>query len=124
MAAWDRRATAPVIILNWNGWNDTLECLRALGADESVDAVWLVDNGSISDRSKDAFEIMPQLRYFRWERNYGFAGGYNRALRVAAEEAIPFVYLLNNDAIPQVEFLSGPWRWRWQTLDWPPLVAG
>jgi GT2 family glycosyltransferase len=96
----------PVIILNWNGWDDTLECLRSLRENPEVDQVWLVDNGSFSDRGGDAIAVYPGLRILRWDQNYGYAGGYNRALKVAVQEGFEFAYLLNNDAIVTRNFLS------------------
>ena len=42
----------------------------------------------------------------RWDRNYGYAGGYNRALKIAAKEGIEFAYLLNNDCLVIPGFLS------------------
>jgi GT2 family glycosyltransferase len=62
-----------------------------------VTAVWLVDNGSAVDRSHEACALWPGLRVVRLEQNYGFAGGMNRALRLAAVEGHGFAYLLNND---------------------------
>ena len=41
---------APVIILNWNGWEDTFACLRSLREHGDGCPVWLVDNASSDDR--------------------------------------------------------------------------
>lgn len=94
----DRPAgTAPVMILNWNGWDDVLECLASVRQADDVSPVWLVDNGSDSDRASEALEAFPGLRVVRHRENHGFAGGYNRALRLASGEGYPYAYLLNND---------------------------
>ena len=50
-------------------------------------------NGSAPDEVAAAFGAI--VRVVRLDRNYGFAGGINRALRHCSGE---FVYLLNNDA--------------------------
>jgi GT2 family glycosyltransferase len=97
--------SVPVVILNWNGWDDTLKCLGSLREDPEVNQVWLVDNGSDRDRSCEASAAYPALRVLRWDKNYGYAGGYNRALKVAAEQGIEFAYLLNNDTIVRPGFL-------------------
>jgi GT2 family glycosyltransferase len=96
----------PVIILNWNGWEDTFDCLRSiLACDKNVDT-WLVDNGSAVDRSPEAQAVHPGLRILRWDDNYGWADGYNRALKVAVSEGYEFAYLLNNDCKVAPGFLS------------------
>jgi GT2 family glycosyltransferase len=97
----------PVIVLNWNGWEYTFACLRSLRNAPDVTTVWLVDNGSTMDRSEEACGIWPGLRVLRLDHNYGFAGGMNRALRVAASEGCQFAYLLNNDCVVVPGFLRG-----------------
>lgn len=96
----------PVIILIWNGWEDSFECLRSLNESTDVGLVWLVDNASSEDRSEEAKALRPDLRCVRLAENYGFAGGYNRALRMARTEGHEFAYLLNNDAVVSPGFLS------------------
>lgn len=49
-AASEERASVAIIVLNWNGWRFTLECLESLG--HLTDRNWyviLVDNGSTDD---------------------------------------------------------------------------
>ena len=89
----------PVIVLNWNGWDDTFACLRSLREHGDGCPVWLVDNASRDDRRTEAAMLYPGLRTFRWDDNYGWAGGYNRALRIALREGYDYVYLLNNDCL-------------------------
>jgi GT2 family glycosyltransferase len=96
----------PVILLNWNGWDDTLSCLRSLRRDKTVSTVWLVDNSSTLDRSKECLKILPKLRMLKLENNYGWAGGYNRALRCAAKNGYRMAFLLNNDTKVRAGFLT------------------
>ena len=100
-------AKVPVMILNWNGWEDSLACLESLRSCSDVSNVWLIDNGSAVDRTAEALEICRSLRVLRWEENYGFAGGYGRALRLAASEGCEYAYLLNNDCRARPGFLDG-----------------
>ena len=97
----------PVIVLNWNGWEDTFACLRSLRDAPDVTHPWLVDNGSTVDRSDEALAIWPALRIIRLPVNYGFAGGMNRALQAAAAEGYAFAYVLNNDCTVMPGFLRG-----------------
>lgn len=102
----DHEARVAVIILNWNGWDDTLACLQSLADIGCCDNVWLVDNASISDRSDEMVAIFPSLRVLRWDENYGWAGGYSRALQIAISEGFEFAYLLNNDCVVTVGTLG------------------
>jgi GT2 family glycosyltransferase len=95
----------PVIVLNWNRWEHTFACLHSLKTSADVRTVWLVDNASAEDRSKEAEAILHGLRFVRLDQNYGFAGGMNRALQIAAREGFEFAYLLNNDCTVTPGFL-------------------
>lgn len=87
---------APIIILNWNRWDYVFSCLQSLHLSEATN-IWLVDNGSDTDRSFEMCNIYPELRYMKFANNYGWSGGYNRALRIAIKEGFEYAYLLNND---------------------------
>jgi GT2 family glycosyltransferase len=93
------------MILNWNGWDDTFACLRSIRQLDEATHVWLIDNGSDEDRTEEARVVFPGLRLLRWDNNYGWGGGYNRALSLAALEGREFVYLLNNDSAVTPGFL-------------------
>lgn len=87
-----------VVVLNWNGWPDTLKCLNSL---EMLDypnyRVVVVDNGSSDDsvdRIKTAF---PNVELIEAGRNLGFAAGNNLGIRFALERGVDYVWLLNND---------------------------
>ncbi len=89
----------PVVILNYNGWDDTFANIATMA--EYVPNIWLVDNGSDEDRTGEARRRFPDLRVVRNPSNLGWAGGYNRALRLVAEEGHAHAYLLNSDAVLQ-----------------------
>jgi GT2 family glycosyltransferase len=99
-------AGTPVIVLNWNGWEDTFARLRSLREHGGGRPVWLVDNASREDRRDEAAALYPGLRAYRWDDNYGWAGGYNRVLRIALREDFEYVYLLNNDCLVTTETLQ------------------
>jgi GT2 family glycosyltransferase len=99
-------SNVPVILLNWNGWEDTFTCLDSIALIREKVEVWLVDNGSNIDRTDEAVAAYPGLRVLKWNENLGWAGGYNRALRLASQEGYEFAYLLNNDSTVTTGFLS------------------
>ena len=108
-----RKVPIPVIVLNWNGVDDTIECVDALLVGEGVDyRVVLVDNGSSGDdfeRLQARFGSRTRVELRRNPENLGFARGVNAVLRelLAGPDSRPeFVALLNNDAIPEPGWLA------------------
>ena len=96
-----------VIILNWNGERLLREFLPSVVRNTSGDEVEVIvaDNGSTDDSLRVLREEFPGVRTIVFDNNYGFSGGYNRAIREVDSE---FVVLLNSD-------VSTPEGW-WQPL--------
>lgn len=96
-----------IIILNWNGMNDTIECLESLKHVNYPNYdILLVDNGS-TDGSVECFKAMyPNIEIIENERNLGFAEGNNIALRLVASRNSDYALLLNNDTVVDCNFLS------------------
>ncbi len=85
-----------VIILNWNGEKLLKEFLPSVTAntDPELADVIVADNGS-TDGSLDLLKNdFPEVRTLRFDKNLGFAGGYNRAL---SETGYRYTVLLNSD---------------------------
>ncbi len=94
----DPRPRVWVVIVNWNGREDTLACLRSL---ESLDYrghdVLVVDNGS-QDGSVEAIRAsFPSVTVMENGRNLGFAGGNNVGIAHAVDRGADYVLLLNSD---------------------------
>ncbi len=95
------------IVLNWNGWRDTTECVRSLARLEGITCeVLIVDNGSTDDSVEQLRQECPGVRLLETHQNLGFAGGINRGVTVALSEGADFVWLLNNDLTVAPESLS------------------
>ena len=76
-----------IVILNWNGEEHLRRFLPSVvaAAPEGVGVV-VADNGSTDGSVALLEREFPSVGVVRLERNYGFAGGYNRALeRIEAE---------------------------------------
>ncbi len=85
-----------VIILNWNGAEMMRRFLPEVIAttDSSIAEVIVADNGSTDASLQVLAEEFSGVRVIGFSENYGFAGGYNRAI---SEVTTPYVVLLNSD---------------------------
>lgn len=100
----------PIIILNWNGIKDTVECLKSVLKTKFIGfKIFLLDNGS------DNNEGLVLTQYYANEKrvhvicspdNLHFTGGINYVYKTfIARENYQFVILLNNDAIVEEYWL-------------------
>lgn len=93
-----------VIILNWNTRSMLERFLPDVLKNSAHPGVTIVvaDNGS-SDGSQELIqEKFPDVTLIRLNRNYGFAGGYNRALQ---QIEATYSVLLNSDVVPAPDWL-------------------
>jgi GT2 family glycosyltransferase len=87
-----------VILLNWNGKKDTLECLASLQKVEYPRFTTIVvDNGSSDDSVTAIRAAHPQVPIFETKQNLGFAGGNNVGIEWALSKPFEWIFLLNND---------------------------
>ncbi|MFQ3599202.1 MAG: glycosyltransferase family 2 protein [Chloroherpetonaceae bacterium] len=119
-----------VLLLNWNGRHDTLECLDSLRhLDYPSFQIILCDNGSSDDSvrhfvhwaeqhavphrifSRHAAEtattpVQEKLIIIENHANLGFAGGNNVGLRFALTQNFEYVWLLNTDTTVKPDALT------------------
>ena len=96
-----------VVVLNHDGGELTLRCLRSVLATELPGGcleVVLVDNASCDGVTDAVGAELPQVTVVRSERNLGFAGGCN--LGVSRLGTVDYVALLNNDATVGPDWLT------------------
>jgi GT2 family glycosyltransferase len=97
-----------VVVLNYKGLDDTLKCVEAL-FDQTFESyhIYLIDNGS-EDGSKERLSQIrhEKLTFFANKRNDGFTGGVNIGITWALQNDFDAVALLNNDAVPEKNWLS------------------
>jgi len=104
----DDHTSVKVVILNWNGYQDTVECVSSLkedGVEES--AVVLVDNGSDNGEGSRLKELFPDIQLIQNKFNRGFSGGNNDGITRAIKNGAEYVILLNNDCIVEKGWFSG-----------------
>jgi GT2 family glycosyltransferase len=88
-----------IVVLTWNGREDTLECLASL-----ADVRWsgplttiVVDNASTDGTAEAVAARFPDVDLVLSDHNAGFAGGNNLGIARALELGADDVLLLNND---------------------------
>lgn len=107
----DSRERVAIVILNWNGkemMHRFLPSVIQYSKDEAV--VWVADNASTDGSMEMLAREFPEVRTLVLDKNYGFAEGYNRALRQITAD---YYVLLNSDVevthhwlTPLIEYLD------------------
>jgi len=123
-----------IIILNWNGWQDTIECLESVSNLIYPNyEVIVLDNGSTDDSiaqiiswlmrccevqtSIDLQDTLPlginivfragKITLIHSQENLGFAGGCNIGAVIAiSNPSVKYLFFLNNDARLSPEAIS------------------
>ncbi len=87
-----------VVVLNWNGLEDTAECLASVDQVSYPDLLRIVvDNGSTDGSVDELAARFPDWMLLRNPRNLGYAEGNNVGIRHALSNGADYVMLLNND---------------------------
>lgn len=95
------------VIINWNGWRDTVACLDSLRSLEySQLTVVVVDNGSSDDSVNLIQAAHPGVPLIQTGKNLGFSGGNNAGIREVLREGVDYIWLLNNDTKPRPQALG------------------
>ncbi|CAG9932794.1 glycosyltransferase family 2 protein [Candidatus Nitrotoga arctica] len=96
-----------VIVLNWNGKEDTLECIGSIKQLHYPNfEIILVDNGSTDDSVETISRQYPDVTILKTGANLGYAGGNNVGIRWAIESGADYVLILNNDTIVSADLLD------------------
>jgi GT2 family glycosyltransferase len=93
-----------VVVPTFNGWDHLQTCLKALKQQTfAAMRVIVVDDGSTDGTGELVSNEFPDVDYLRLPGNLGFAAACNAGIAAGDSE---FVALLNNDAIPEPDWLK------------------
>lgn len=93
------------VIVTFNRTHILKACLNSLVSQSLFpDSIIVIDNGS-SDHThemlKKNFPDDQRLNYFRMEKNIGGAGGFNYGARLAVERGAEWIWLMDDDCLPE-----------------------
>jgi len=92
-----RAGASLVVVLSFEGREDTLRCVGSLVEGSAAHTVLVVDNGS-HDGTVEAVESrFPQVRTYPTGGNLGFAGGMDAGISWGLAHGFEVVTVLNND---------------------------
>ncbi len=89
-----------IVIVNWNGKNDTLACLsslKKLKQDNFSVSIIVVDNGSTDNSVQSIKDLFLEVQMLANSKNLGFSEGNNKGIRIALQDGADFIWILNND---------------------------
>lgn len=96
-----------IVLLNWNGRDDILNCVATLPRLTYPNCVaTVVDNASADGSVAALRERFPRQRVLVMEKNLGFCGGNNRGIEDALAHGAEYVLLLNNDTEVHPELVT------------------
>lgn len=92
------------IIVNYNGWQDTIKCLESLNSQnyQNLETI-VVDNGSTDESLARINDCLDKIHSGKFHlitnpTNTGYSGGNNIGILAAFKRQADYFFLLNNDA--------------------------
>ncbi len=95
-----------IVILNWNTRDYLEQFLPILIENTSKADIIIADNASSDDSLVFLKQHYPNIRTIALDKNYGFTGGYNKALAELRNENYEYYLLLNSDIEVSQNFLE------------------
>lgn len=93
-----------IIIVTWNAIRHLQRFLPAVAESDYPDFEIIIANNASDDQTVEWIEKhYPQCKIVTYDKNYGYAGGNNRAIKYAKGEIVVF---LNNDVKPERNWLA------------------
>jgi GT2 family glycosyltransferase len=124
--------TVYIILLNWNGWENTIQCLESLlnmnypdfrviicdncSTDKSMEKIkawakqksieYLDFNRIEAENDGNPDNVYTRLVLIQNESNSGFSAGNNPGIRYALKKNADYIWLLNNDTLVETGTLN------------------
>ena len=96
-----------IIILNWNGYKDTIECIDSIKKINNANfKIVLIDNGSKNNEGEKIKNLYPKIKVIQNTKNDGFCRGNNIGIYYSLKQNdCGYIMILNNDTVVEKNFL-------------------
>lgn len=89
-----------IIILNWNSYNDTMECIDSIRKSSYQNyELLIVDNSSTDNSYAILKRQFSNIKIIKNKINSGYAGGNNRGIKYAINKKAEYIFIINPDSI-------------------------
>lgn len=98
-----------IIILNYNSWELTLECIKSIESTTKKEyCIYVVDNQSTQKMPEEFLKIIEKdnLKFIQAEENNGYSAGNNLGLLHALNDGCDYFLISNSDVIYHVESIE------------------
>lgn len=97
-----------IVILNYNNFEDTIECVQSLRSAINSEKykIVIVDNASTNDSVSKLNNILYPIEIIVSSENRGYAHGNNIGIKYAEQAGYEYICILNNDTIIDVDFIE------------------
>ncbi len=101
--------TVAAVVVTYNRKELLKECISALlnQTYKNLD-IFVIDNAS-TDGTKEYIKEyinLSMIHYYNTQKNIGGAGGFNRGIRLTARKGYDYIWLMDDDTIPQNDSLE------------------
>ena len=105
-----RKNMIAAVVVTRNRKELLVQCVERLLAQQTACDVLVVDNAS-TDGTSEALQRIesPYLRYWNTGQNFGGAGGFNVGMRWAVEDGYDYLWLMDDDTLPEPDALTQLW---------------
>ncbi|MEW5871901.1 MAG: glycosyltransferase [Chloroflexota bacterium] len=107
MPAETREPKIYAVLLTYNHYEDTFECLQSLHAIQTPElTIVLVDNGSTDGTPGNVRRDFPEVQVIENGQNLGVPAGYNVGFQYALQNEATYILMLNNDTVVAPDMLD------------------
>ena len=95
----DKCNDVAIVIVNYNGLEDSAECIKKIISFDLETKIVFVDNASKNNEADIIKKEFPQVICIRTDINNGYSAGCNIGMKYALEHGMEYIMILNNDTI-------------------------
>ena len=101
----EKKSTIAAVVVTYNRLELLRQCVEALRAQTTACDILIMDNAS-TDGTANWLTSQPDLHYRNTGSNLGGAGGFNYGMRWAVEAGYDYVWVMDDDTLPQPDALE------------------